>query len=165
MFQQSLAHPSEWKSLRPRVVKLTNENGEESFFLASLLRREFSVEDLREFYHLRWEEEDFFKMAKSAYIGQVQFRSKSASGVIQEIHAQMLFLAISRYLLMQAAEANDCEPEQIQQKGAVLSLAAYVTRIFLGKDPDIAHVLPGFAQAHRKAKLPKERGDPSQGVR
>jgi len=44
--------------------------------------------------------------------------------VIQDIHAQTFFLAISRYLLIQAAEANDCEPEPIQQKVAVLSVAA-----------------------------------------
>ena len=152
--------PSEWKRLRPRVVKLTNNNGEESFFLTSLLRNKFSVEDLRELYHMRWEEEEFFKMAKSAYIGQEQFRSKSPSGVIQEIHAQMLFLAISRYLLMQAAEANDCEPEQIQQKGAVLSVAAYVTKIFLEKDPDT--MLMSFRALQRRIGKHRYRKRPGR---
>ncbi len=52
-------------------------------------------------------------------------------------YAQMLFLAMSRYLLMKAAAAAECEPDEIQQKGAVLSVAAYVTRLLLEKDPDV----------------------------
>jgi len=128
--------PPDWKRRRLRVVKLTNKKGEESFFITSLFRNQFSRGDIRELYHMRWEEEEFYKLTKSAYIGQGQFRSKSPSGVRQEIHAQMLFLAMSRYLLMKAAEDRECEPDEIQQKGAVLSVAAYVTRLFPEKDPD-----------------------------
>ena len=73
---------------------------------------------------------------KSKYIGQGQFRSKSPSGVIQEIHVQMLFLAMSRYLLLQAAASHDSDHNEVDQKGAVLSVAAYLTRILLEKDAD-----------------------------
>lgn len=130
------ASPSDWKPLRLRVVKLTNDEGEDSYFITSLFRNEFSREDLRELYHMRWEEEEFYKLTKSNYIGQGQFRSRTPSGVIQEIHAQLLFLAMSRYLLMQAAATHGCDPSEVDQKGAVLSVAAYVTRIFLEEDAD-----------------------------
>ena len=85
---------------------------------------------------MRWEEEEFYKLTKSNYIGQGQFRSRTPSGVIQEIHAQLLFLAMSRYLLMQAAATHGCDPSEVDQKGAVLSVAAYVTRIFLEEEAD-----------------------------
>ena len=48
----------------------------------------------------------------------------------------MLFLAMSRYLLMQAAATNGCDPNEVDRKGAVLSVAAYVTRLFLQADMD-----------------------------
>jgi Transposase DDE domain len=128
--------PPDWKPLRLRVIKLMNKKGETTFFITNLFRNQFSREDIRELYHMRWEEEEFYKMVKSSYIGQDQFRSKSPAGVRQEIHAQMLFLAMSRYLLVKAAAAAECEPDQLQQKGAVLTLADYVTRLFLQKDSD-----------------------------
>jgi len=140
-FDLPAGYPREWKRLRLRVVKITNDDGEESYFITSLLRNAFSLEDLRELYHMRWEVEEFYKLMKSNYIGQGQFRSKSPFGVIQEIHAQMLFLAMSRYLLLQAARTHDgdhdeldhdeVEHDEVDQKGAVLSVAAYLTRIML----------------------------------
>lgn len=78
----------------------------------------------------------------------------------------MLFLAISRYLLMQAADANDCEPGQIQQKGAVLSVA-YVTRLFLEKDPDaiLVSLQALLSGASEGIAIERERGGPFPGVR
>lgn len=130
------ASPPDWKPLWLRVVKLTNDEGEDSYFITSLKGNEFSRKDLRELYHMRWEEEEFYKLLKSDYIGQGQFRSRSPSGVVQEIHAQMLFLSMSRYLLMQAATTHGCDPSEVDRKGAVLSVAAYVTRLFLEADAD-----------------------------
>jgi len=129
--------PPDWKRLRLRVIKLMTKKGEATFFITNLFRNQFSRDDIRDLYHMRWEEEEFYKLMKSAYIGQDQFRSKSPAGVRQEIHAQMLFLSMSRYLLLKAAAAAECEPDQLQQKGAVLTLADYVTRLFLQKKPDV----------------------------
>ena len=89
---------------------------------------------IRELYHMRWEEEEFYKLAKSDYIGQGQFRSKSPGGVVQEIHALALFLAISRHLMALAASSDERDIDGIGQKAAVLATAAYVVRIFLQQD-------------------------------
>jgi len=71
--------PADWTPIEVRVVRLQNSNGEESFFFTSLRRSEFSRSKLRELYHMRWEAEEFYKLLKSSYIGQGQFRSKSAA--------------------------------------------------------------------------------------
>ena len=131
--------PAEWRVLVLRAVKLTNHDGEESFFLTTLRRKDFTLASIRELYHMRWEEEEFYKLAKSDYIGQDQFRSKSPVGVLQEIHALALFLAISRYLMALSATVGGRSVDEIGQKAAVLGTADYVTRIFLQPEGAIAH--------------------------
>jgi hypothetical protein len=130
--------PPEWTQLSLRAVRLRNHDGEESFFLTTLRRRDFSRTQLRDLYHMRWEAEEFYKLLKGQYIGQKQFRSKSAVGVRQEIHALLLFLAISRVLMVTAATASGVDYDSVSQKSAVLGLAAYVTRLFLAADSDLA---------------------------
>lgn len=130
--------PREWSALNLRAVKLTNDNGEESFFLTTLRRKDFCLADIRELYHMRWQVEEFYKLAKSDYIGQGQFRSKTPSGIVQEIHALTLFLSISRYLMAMAAEVGDRDIDEIGQKAAVLATADYVVRIFLRDDKGVA---------------------------
>lgn len=130
--------PEDWVALELRAVKLTNRDGEESFFLTTLRRKEFSLADIRELYHMRWEEEEFYKLAKSSFIGQGQFRSKSPAGVVQEIHALALFLAISRHLMALAAKVDGRDIDEVGQKAAVLATAAYVVRIFLQRDQGVA---------------------------
>ena len=130
--------PPEWTRLALRAVRLTTADGSESFFFTSLRREEFSRPRLRELYHMRWEAEEFYKLLKGPYIGQGQFRSKSLVGVEQEIHALVLFLAISRVLMATAAKASGVDYKSISQKSAVLGLADYVTRLFLTSDPDYA---------------------------
>ena len=131
--------PPEWTRLALRVVRLTNFDGEESFFLTTLQPRQFGRTRLRELYHMRWEAEEFYKLLKGPYIGQGQFRSKSPVGVEQEIHALVLFLAISRVLMATAAKASGMDYQSLSQKAAVLGLAAYVTRLFLSADPEYTH--------------------------
>lgn len=130
--------PREWEPITVRVIRLEAPNGNESFFLTSLDKAKFSREDLRELYHMRWEAEEFFKLFKSPYIGQGQFRSKSASGIKQEIHALVLFLAMARVIMATAAKVNEVKFEELSQKAAVLGLAEYVSRIFLATDSDYA---------------------------
>lgn len=130
--------PQEWRPVAVRLVRIGTPSGGETFFITSLKKEEFSREDLRELYHMRWEAEEFYKLCKAPYIGQGQFRSKSASGVRQEVHALVLYLAIARVIMATAAKVHNVDYEQLSQKGAVLGLADYVTRIFLANDSDYA---------------------------
>ena len=131
--------PPKWRRLTLRAVRLRNHDGEESFFLTSLRRESVSRAQLRRLYHMRWEAEEFFKLLKGPYIGQGQFRSKSSNGVVQEIHALVLYLAIARVLMATAAETSDADYDSLSQKAAVLGLAAYVVRILLPSDQLAAH--------------------------
>jgi len=126
--------PADWAPLKLRAIRLRGPDGSESFFVTSLRRSSISRPQLRELYHMRWEAEEFFKLHKSPYIGQGQFRSKSPSGAVQEIHALILFLLITRVLMATAAKTTGAEYESLSQKSAVLGLAAYVTRLFLSAD-------------------------------
>jgi len=72
--------PELWRALKLRAVRLINDRGEETYFLTTLNRRKFSMTKIRELYHLRWNIEEFYKLAQGEYIGQGQFRSKSPTG-------------------------------------------------------------------------------------
>ena len=130
--------PREWAPLTLRAIRLKTPDGAESFFLTSLRKPQFTRRKLRELYHMRWEAEEFFKLMKSDYIGQGQFRSKMPAGVKQEIHALVLFLAIARVLMMTAAKAAGTKYDSLSQKSAVLGLASYVTRLLLESDSETA---------------------------
>ena len=120
-----------WEPIRARLVRIAGPDGEDAFYVTSLPHEEFAREAIAELYHLRWEAEEFFKLLKSGYVGQGQFRSRSASGVVQEIYAAVLYLAIAR-LFVHVASAQVVDAKKFpSQKGAVLTLANYFTRIFL----------------------------------
>jgi len=130
--------PTEWTRLILRAIRLRGPDGSESFFLTTLRRPSFSRAQLRGLYRLRWEAEEFYKLLKGPYIGQGQFRSKSPAGVVQELHALVLYLLIARVLMATAAKDTATEYQSLSQKSAVLGLAAYLTRLFLLTDPDVA---------------------------
>jgi len=130
--------PKEWHPLELRAVRLKNPDGEESFFLTTLRRAQFRRTLLRQLYHMRWEAEEFYKLYKGPYIGQGQFRSKSPAGVRQEMHALVLFLAIARFLMATAAITSETDYSHLSQKAGVLAAAAYITRLFLVDDHDLA---------------------------
>lgn len=126
--------PPEWKPLLLRAVRLRWDAGEESIYVTSLPESGFDHATIADLYHMRWEVEEFFKLCKSSYIGQGQYRSRTADGVRQEFHAHLLFLAIARFLAALAAGGDRNTFNEISQKGAVLGAAAYVLRIFLADD-------------------------------
>jgi hypothetical protein len=108
---------------------------------------------------MRWEVEEFFKLAKSPYTGQGQFRSKSPSGVLQEIHALVLFLAISSVCMDAVARATGREHQSLSQKAAVLGLAAHLTRVFLAEDENSAcHALRTLFLRIARAREPRRPG-------
>ena len=160
--------PQQWSSLNLRAVKLTNDSGEESFFLTSLPSCDFSRASIRELYHMRWEVEEFYKLAQSDYIGQRQFRSKTPTGIKQEIHALTLFLAISRHLTAMAARDAGCGPEEISQKAAVLATATYIVRVLvLGNDQDPGRQLRSLLRriAERRYKKRPGRSAPRRSLK
>ncbi len=128
---------AEWRELQVRLTRIEGSD-EPTFYISSLDPEQISEADIAELYHMRWEVEEYFKLFTSEYVGQKQFRSTSEHGVVQEVAALTLFLAISRLLVL-AADDSIQEPEQFaSQKGAVLTLARFLTRILLTQDQGTA---------------------------
>ncbi len=123
--------PKDWKSLELRFLRIKSPDGEQVYFVTTLPRSEFDRGQIAQLYHMRWTVEEFFKLSKGDYIGQGQFRSKSPEGIVQEMHALVLFLAIARLCISATAQEQGCDPSELSQKAAVLALAAYITRILL----------------------------------
>jgi hypothetical protein len=131
-----------------RAIRITTPDGEPTIIVTSLRRCEFSIGDIRDVYHRRWEVEEFYKLTKGDYLGQGQFHAKSPNGVRQEIHAVALFVAVTRYLMAAAAKEHDVAYEELSPKAGVLGFAAYVTRILLACGPE--HVAPVLDQLFRR---------------
>jgi hypothetical protein len=123
--------PGSQTPLSLRAVKLRTPGGIDAYFLTSLRSTDVSRKDLARLYHLRWEIEEYYKLFKSEYIGQGLYRSKSRSGVLQEIHALMLLLAVTRLCMSAAATASGSAYEAISQKGAVLATVAHIARLLM----------------------------------
>ncbi len=150
----------EWKPLRVRLIRIEGPS-EPSFYVSSLTRKSINSNDIKQLYHMRWEAEEYFKLFTSEFIGQKQFRSTSAHGVRQEVAALTLFIAISRIL---AHAANESLPENqgfVSQKGAVLTLAKYLTRIMLAPNPLYARRSIDRAMQRMLATRDKPRPDRS----
>lgn len=120
----------EWKPLSVRLIRIGGPDGP-SFYISSLDEKSVSVTDIKQLYHMRWEAEEYFKLFTSEFIGQKQFRSTSVHGVRQEAAALTLFIAISQILAQAANESLSEDQGFVSQKGAVLTLAKYLTRILL----------------------------------
>jgi len=127
----------QWQELSVRLTRVEGPE-EPAFYISSLDPEVVSEEQIAELYHMRWEVEEYFKLFTSEYVGQGQFRSTSVHGVIQEVAALTLFLALSRLLAVAANEAIEDASEFVSQKGAVLTLARFLTRILLANDQDLA---------------------------
>ncbi len=123
----------------PTKVRLVRvENGADPvIYITSLCASEATVREICELYHLRWEIEEYFKVATGEYAGQKQFRSLSPRGVRQEIGALTLHLALSRVLACEAEKAMTTDPTAfISQKAAVLTFHRHLIGLLLDDDPD-----------------------------
>jgi len=152
--------PEHWKALKLRALRIQGPDGEEMFFLTTLRRSEFGRARIAQLYHLRWRIEEFFKLFKGDYIGQGQLRSRSPQGVVQEMHALVLFLAIARLCMAAAAAAQGYDPNSLSQKAAVLALAAYLTRLLL--PTGTASVLPELQALLLRISRARERPRPGR---
>jgi hypothetical protein len=74
-----------------RVVKMRLPNGKKALFITTLLDKvKYPLAQLRELYHLRWEEEEFFKLTKGLLEAE-NFRGKCLLLIGQELMAIHLY--------------------------------------------------------------------------
>jgi hypothetical protein len=82
-----------------RVIKMRLPNGKKAFFITTLLEKaKYPLAQLRELYHLRWEEEEFFKLTKGLLEAE-NFRGKCLLLIDQELMAIHLYCLLTRILI------------------------------------------------------------------
>jgi hypothetical protein len=125
--------------------------------LTDLSLDEFPGPELEEVYRSRWAVEEFYKVAKGEYLGQGQFHAMTLRGLKQEVYAFALFVALTRQLTATAAKAAETSARNISQKGSILAVAAYLTRLLLEQQPAefgriMHHVLDRIARNTTKLR-------------
>lgn len=88
----------------------------------------YPAEAISDLYHLRWEEEEFYKLVKELLESE-NFRGQSVLFVNQELMAMFLFCVLARILILQCAEDQGVPPATIAQKHAFLAVTRYLDRL------------------------------------
>ena len=84
-----------------RVVGLKLKENTYEYLITNLDADEFSCEEMKELYHLRWSEETSFRKLKYT-IGLVNFHAKKKEFIQQEIYARMIFFNLCNRLVQLA---------------------------------------------------------------
>lgn len=88
-------HPFYVMKFRVVRFKITEDTYE--CLITNLDESEFSAQDLKKVYHLRWQEENAFRQLKWE-VGMVYFHSKKRSNLMQEIYASLVMFNFTRFL-------------------------------------------------------------------
>lgn len=163
--------------LKLRIVRIDGrENAKEPWLLITTLPRDkFSVDDIAEAYHLRWQVETFYGLLVSEHFGQGYFHARWCEGVRQEIFAQMLFAALARHLVALATEVTGVSDDEVSRKAAILACGDHLTRLALRRPSeralaDLTRLLDRLSSARerprkrrsypRRSRRPKPRWGP-----
>ena len=109
---------------------------DQAYLLQTLTdRKRYSLSELRELYHLRWEEEEFFKLIKELLEAE-NFRGKNCHFIDQEIVAIYLYCLLVRIMIMEAANEYFIPVDEVEQKSAFLAVSRFVDKIWTSETID-----------------------------
>ncbi len=108
-------------SFRAVCFKITEDTYE--YLITNLDESEFSNQDLKTLYHMRWSEETSFKQLKYT-IGLVNFHAKKSEYIKQEIYARLIFFNLSN-IMIQLADIQ----HKTKKYGWKVNFTAAVTNI------------------------------------
>jgi len=119
-----------------RVIKAVLPNGKK-ILLATTLQNagRYSRSELVELYHMRWEQEEHFKLIKGLLEAE-NFRGKSPQLVSQELLAINLYCLLTRILMLQSALIHNISPDTIAQKPAFLAVSRVLDLIWTSETLD-----------------------------
>jgi hypothetical protein len=114
------------KPVRCRLISVTLENGEKEILCTSLTdRKKYIYDDFKELYHLRWNEEEAYKLLKSR--AEIEcFTGKTAMAVKQDFYAKifamsycsLLAFPIEEKVRKEYAESKNKHPQKINRTNA-----------------------------------------------
>jgi hypothetical protein len=102
-------HPNETYpplTLRLVVVSLPGTATDAVFLTTLLDSKKYPRRALRNLYHYRWSEEEFFKTIKE-HLRAEEFRGKSVQFIDQELLSTYLYYILTRILMLETARQHD----------------------------------------------------------
>ena len=119
--------------IRLRVVKMKTQGHKTALFVTTLTdRAKYPLRALRELYHLRWEEEEFYKLIKELLEAE-NFRGKSCQFIDQEIMAIYLYCLLVRIMMMETAVKHGIPVTEISQQAAFLAVTRFIDKIWVSQ--------------------------------
>jgi len=122
-------------TLRMVVVSLPG-TAEDAVFITTLLdSKKYPRRALRNLYHYRWSEEEFFKTIKE-HLRAEEFRGKSVQFIDQELLSTYLYYILTRILMLEAARQHDLPVANLETKAALVAVARYLDRLWIAETLD-----------------------------
>lgn len=113
------------------VVAALPGTGEHAVFITTLRdRQKYPPRALRNLYHLRWQEEEFFKTLKE-HLRAEEFRGKSVQFIDQELLSTYLYYILTRIMMLEAARQQDLPVAELETKSALMAVARYLDHLLL----------------------------------
>jgi hypothetical protein len=119
-------------TLRVLVVSLPGSKASAVFITTLLERRTYPPRALRNLYHRRWDEEEFFKTIKE-HLRAEDFRGKSVQFIDQELLSTYLYYLLTRIMMLESARLHDVPVQDLETKAALVAVARYLDRIFMAE--------------------------------
>ena len=125
------------KPLELRVVKvsLPKKAGSGIFITTLKDKKQYSRRAIKELYHHRWQEEEFFKLIKELLEAE-NIRGKCPLLVGQEIVAIHLYCLLTRILMMECSIKHEIPHDEIAQRHAFLAVSRHLDRVFTAETPE-----------------------------
>lgn len=103
-----------------RFVRFKLEGGGYEVLATSLSADEFSADDLKAIYHLRWNIETSYRLSKWG-LGMVSFHSKKAENIKQEVYADLIMYNFTMYICadLDKVRPGKKHPRQVNHTQAV----------------------------------------------
>ena len=126
-------HPAtHFPPLALRVVVVAIPGAQErAVFITTLLdRQKYPLSALRNLYHYRWNEEEFFKTIKE-HLRAEEFRGKSVQFIDQELLSIYLYYILTRIMMLEAARQQDLPVAELETKAALVAVSRYLDRLLI----------------------------------
>jgi hypothetical protein len=131
-------HPNETYpplTLRMVVVSLPGTAPDAVFLTTLLDSKKYPRRALKNLYHYRWSEEEFFKTIKE-HLRAEEFRGKSVQFIDQELLSTYLYYILTRILMLETARQHDLPAATLETKAALVAVARYLDRLWIAETLD-----------------------------
>ena len=152
-------HPDvNFAPLKLRIIKVSIPGSKKPLILITTLldRKKFPATELRDLYHLRWNQEEFFKTIKE-HLNAEQFHGRCIQFIDQELIAIYLYYTLTRIMMMETADLYEIPLENIETKAALLAVSRYLDRLWIADTVDDCEKLLNLCLNEISWRLYKKR--------